>query len=107
MSESQNNYVVLTASGRVWSTRASPAYHSILDAIYVEYMSAGGNWDRPDILIHNGKVVVAKGLANIAWDYGKAFIQARMEAAAQINARFEACWETHPAKAAGIPVREG
>ena len=88
------NYVVLTASGRVWNTKASMAYHNILDAINNEQMSAGSNWDRPTQLIHNGVVVISSNLADIAWKYSAEFRDARFAAADAVNARFPASWET-------------
>mgnify|MGYP001171448099 FL=1 len=64
------NFTVIKMSGR---TEFFPDgnYFSILSNISHEYGTAGVNWDRPNMLLLDGKVVVGEGLADIAWDYGK------------------------------------
>jgi hypothetical protein len=63
------NFTVIMLSGRP-QFYEDVDYFTILSGIAQEYGSAGGNWDRPNTLLLNGKVVVPTGLADIAWNYG-------------------------------------
>lgn len=77
MSNSKNVYAVLRASGRPMDltrtansdTLESGPYLSILNHIAVEQSSAGSNYDSPSQLFLNGKCVVEKGLASLAWHH--------------------------------------
>lgn len=64
-------YAVIYGNGRAETVKDGMDYWSILDSVYVAYQSAGGNWNRPVMLLRNGKVVVEKGLADLAWNYGR------------------------------------
>lgn len=80
MSGEAKRYVVMRCSGAIrrmdtgisgTGTESAGPYLAILDSIYQEYQSAGGNWDRPDKLFLDGKLVVPSGLADLAWNYGR------------------------------------
>lgn len=96
-------YVVINRSGRVWNGRPGVmTWFSILDAIHVEFMSAGGEWDRPDKLLVNGEMVVASGLADIAWEYGEKLKIARFAAQDKVNADFSPDWYAKLAVKRGV-----
>lgn len=93
LGKSEPVYVVLTASGRVWSGKPGVmTWFCILDAIHNEFMSAGGSWDRPDKLIVNGTVVVERGLADVAYAYGQKSNKERWAAAARVQDEFRPDW---------------
>ncbi|EQA97250.1 hypothetical protein [Sphingobium sp. HDIP04] len=68
----EHRFVIVTRSGRAENCKDGSTYWSILSDVYARYQSAGGNWDRPNMLLLNGKIVIASGLADKAWDYGRA-----------------------------------
>ena len=63
------NLTVIRLSGRT-EFYADADYFAVLSVIAHEYGSAGSNWDRPNMLLMNGRVVVSEGIADIAWKYG-------------------------------------
>ena len=69
MSKGQN-FTVIRLSGKTEFIHNGD-YLGLLSNISHEYGSAGSNWDRPNMLLLNGKIVVSEGLSEIAWDYGK------------------------------------
>ncbi len=71
MSSERKVTVVMTASGRAKEHPAGADLREVLNAVYCEHMTAGSGWDRPTKLFVAGECVVADGLADIAWDYGK------------------------------------
>lgn len=66
-----NRFAVVRTNGQADTQKDGSTYWSILDTIHIEFQSAGGNWNRPTMLLHNGKVVVESGLADLAWRYGE------------------------------------
>lgn len=85
------NFVVITASGRVWggmAVKPETGYFDILSAIHLEYGSAGASWDRPATLLLNGKVVVDGKLADVAWAYGGALSKALQVAREHVQAQY-------------------
>lgn len=98
--EKPRNWVVITVEGRVWrhlppesATKSeSVGYFALLDAVYDEYQSAGGGWDRPTTLLLNGKVVVDRGLADLAWQYGRDLFAARTKAAEGVREKHTPAW---------------
>lgn len=66
---SEKRFVVVTRSGRAENCKDGSTYWSILSDVYTQFQSAGGNWDRPNILLLNGAIVIPTGLADKAWDY--------------------------------------
>ena len=64
------NYTIIRLSGRT-EFFSDADYFTILASIAHEYGSVGGNWDRPNMLLLNGKVVVPENIAEIAWEYGQ------------------------------------
>lgn len=68
MSKGQN-FTVIRLSGRSEYFQDGD-YFTILSGIAHEFGSAGSNWDRPNMLLLNGKVVIPEGIADIAWEYG-------------------------------------
>ena len=69
-SSDMSNLTVIRESGRADFYPNYP-YFTLLGVIYNEYMTAGSNWDRPNMLLLDGKIVVPEGLADLAWDYGQ------------------------------------
>lgn len=86
-----SNFTVIRQSGRT-EFFSDGDYFSILSSVAHEYGSAGGNWDRPNMLLLNGKVVVPEGLADIAWKYGRRNRELHDELHAKIQAEFTPDW---------------
>lgn len=70
MSRKQPNFTIIKESGRT-EFFTDRDYFGILSSIYHEYMSAGSNWDRPNMLLMDGKIVISEKLSEIAWSYGQ------------------------------------
>ena len=81
MTAKVHHYLVITRSGVPWRGAGVPAgqfstdkpeytYWSILGQIFTECGSSGGNWDRPWILMLDGRIVVEEKLSEVAWDFG-------------------------------------
>lgn len=66
----KHNFTVIRLSGRT-EFYPDADYFSVISNIAHEYMSAGGNWDRPNMLLMDGRVVVSEGIADVAWNYHK------------------------------------
>jgi hypothetical protein len=63
--------VVMTTSGRVKEYANGADEREILNDIYHNHQTAGSGWDRPERLFVGGECVVASGLTDMAWEYGK------------------------------------
>lgn len=86
------NFTVIRLSGRT-EFKSDTDYFSVLASIAHEYGSAPGNWDRPNMLLLNGKVVVAEGIADIAWKYGQRNRELHDEIHRKIRDEFRPEWE--------------
>lgn len=96
MSE-KRNYTIIRLSGR---TEYFPDadYYGVLGNIYHEHMSAGSNWDRPNMLLMNGKVVVSEDVTDIAWKHGERNRQLHNELRDKLRKEFQPDWlkgDTH------------
>lgn len=87
-------FAVVYENGRAETQKEGSTYWSILDAVYREYQSAGGNWNRPNMLLLNGKVVIDRGLSDLAWKYGKDAYDARCKADDATKAAHKPGWLT-------------
>ena len=86
------NYTIIKASGRTeWMPETT--YQAVLSSVYREYCSAGSNWDGPNMLLLNGRVVVDTGLADIAWRYGTSASKMRNEVERRISDAIKPKWE--------------
>lgn len=85
------NFTIIKESGRT-EFYSDIDYYGILSSIAHEYGSAGSNWDRPNMLLLNGKIVVPEGLAGIAWKYGQRNRDLHNEIHAKIRAEFKPDW---------------
>lgn len=85
------NYTIIRESGRT-DFVADASYFTILTSVSTEYRSAGGNWDRPNMLLRNGKIVVTEGLSEIAWQYGKRSQELYDEMLKKIQQEFQPEW---------------
>lgn len=85
-------YTVITERG-LTSVYRDASYISVLGIIYSEYRSAGSNWDHPNILLCDGKVVVPHGLADKAWEFGQYQSKAYDKARTDVEAKFTPSWE--------------
>lgn len=83
---SDHRFVVVTRSGRAENCKDGSTYWSILSDIYVHYQSAGGSWDRPNMLLLDGKIVIASNLSENAWNYGRAKSERTMQAVEAVQA---------------------
>lgn len=89
----QQNWTIIKESGRA-EFKTDTDYFSILSSIGHEFMTAGGNWDRPNMLLLNGKIVVEEGVADLGYEY---FIRSRElhdEINRKIREEFRPVWET-------------
>lgn len=85
-------FSIIRENGRSENVKDGSDYWSIMDAIYTEYISAGGNWNRPKMLVRNGEIVVHDGLANLAWDYGNDLQKGRNAALLASRSRHKPEW---------------
>jgi len=60
-------------------------YLAILSQIGDEMMSAGGEYDAPDKLFLNGKLMVESGLSEMAYQYHRDTVSARQAAAREVQ----------------------
>lgn len=67
-------------------------YFEILWAIGYDFMTAGSNWDRPTMLMLNGKIVIESGLADIAYKYMKRMKELNSEVSRKIREEFKPDW---------------
>lgn len=86
-----DNYTIIKNSGRT-EFIADGDYFSILSGIAHDYGSAGRNWDRPCMLLLNGRIVVSEGITDIAWKYGQRSRQLYDEIREQLQKEFEPAW---------------
>lgn len=86
-----DNYTIIKDSGRT-EFIANGDYFSILSSIAHEYGSAGSNWDRPSMLLLNGRIVVSEGIAEIAWKYGQRSRQLHDKIHEQLRNEFKPAW---------------
>ena len=87
----QQNWTIIKESGRT-EFKSDTDYFSILSSIGYEFMTAGVSWDRPNMLLLNGKIVVEEGLANLGYKY---FIRNRElhdEISRKIREEFKPDW---------------
>ena len=66
----KHNFTVIRDSGRT-SWHGDTEYRAVLDLVYADFRTAGSNWDAPNMLLMDGKVVVESGFADMAWKYGE------------------------------------
>jgi len=64
----KGNWTVIKDSGRTEFYQETD-YFSVIAAVGHQYMQAGANWDRPNMLLLNGKVMVESGLAELGYKY--------------------------------------
>lgn len=95
MTQTTFNYTIIKESGRTeWLP--DKTYQAVLAGVYREYCSAGGNLDRPNMLLLNGKVVVESGLTDLAWKYGNRASALRQAVERQISDEIKPTWEEAP-----------
>lgn len=87
----QQNWTIIKESGRT-EFKPDTDYFSVLSSIGHEFMTAGGNWDRPNMLLLNGKVVVPSGIADIGWKYVNRQRELQEELGRKIRAEFLPDW---------------
>ena len=87
-------YAVVYGNGRADTMKEGSTYWTVLEDVYRAYQSAGGNWNRPVMLLANGKVVVENGLADRAWKYGEDKYRRQMKALADCQREHAPDWLT-------------
>lgn len=92
MSE-KKRFTIIRESGRAEFSDTA-GYLDILDKVSIEYNSAGGGWDRPNMLLLNGKVVIESGLSEIAWNYGERRRELSAKSWEKIRSEFVPPWES-------------
>lgn len=88
----ETNFTIIRESGRT-EFFANYDYFSILSNVHHEYSTAGRNWDRPNMLLMNGKIVITEGLSEIAWKYGMRNRELHNEIHKKIREEFRPEWE--------------
>lgn len=88
---SKANFTIIRESGRT-NFHADTDYFSVLSNIAHEYRSAGRNWDRPNMLLMNGKIVVSEGIADVAWEYSERNRQLHEKLHATLMSEFTPPW---------------
>lgn len=91
MVKPKQNFTIIRLSGRT-EFFADADYFGVLANISLEYGSAGSQWDRPNMLLLNGKVVVAEGIADIAWKFGERNRELHDKLHRQIRDEFRPEW---------------
>lgn len=67
-----NRYVIVYEDGHAENVNEGWTYHDILDNISSNMIHSAYYYKNyPDILIKNRKIIIASGLNNIAYRYGK------------------------------------
>ena len=84
-----NRFAIIRSSGQAENAKDGSTYWSILDAIFQDYQSTE---NLPTMLLHNGKVVVEKGLYDLAWKYGTAKRDALNAAAEKVRVEHAPEW---------------
>lgn len=85
------NWTIIKESGRTEYIPNSD-YYSIIASVGRDYMSAGGNWDRPNMLLLNGKIVISDGLADVGYKYAKRDGELHDEISRKIREEFKPEW---------------
>lgn len=85
------NWTIIKKSGRT-EYILDGDYYSIISSVGRDYMSAGGNWDRPNMLLLNGKIVIAAGLADVGYKYAKRDRELHDEISRKIREEFKPEW---------------
>ena len=85
------NWTIIKESGRT-EFLTDNDYYSILSSVGRDYMSAGGNWDRPNMLLLNGKIVIADGLADVGYKYAKRARELHDQISRKIREEFKPDW---------------
>lgn len=85
------NFTVVRLSGRPEFYNTA-TYFDVLDKVAVEYGSAGSNWDRPNMLLLNGKVVVKSGLSETAWKWRERSRELQRDLRATLTSEFKPEW---------------
>lgn len=85
-------YAVIYGNGRAETMKDGSSYWTVLDDVYRAYQSAGGNWNRPVMLLANGKVVIETGLADLAWKYGTDLHRRQLRAVQDCKAEHMPDW---------------
>jgi len=97
----KKTYVVMRKSGRVMmfrgglgadNTHSQGPFLSILDTIATELMSAGSDYDPPEKLFLNGKVVVERGLDSLAYAYRQDSVAAAGAASDEVKNIHTPAW---------------
>ncbi len=86
------HYTIIRHSGRAENVKEGHSYWDVLSSVYTEFQSAGGNWDRPKMLLLNANVVVPDKLADLAWEYGQALREAQSKAVASTRELYKPDW---------------
>lgn len=89
--KTKQNFTVIKLSGRT-EFSSDRDFFTILSMIGHEFASAGSNWDRPNMLLMNGKVVIEDGLADIAWKYSERNRELHEEIRRKIQSEFAPDW---------------
>lgn len=83
----KGNWTVIKESGRTEFYQDTD-YFSVIAAVGHQYMRAGSNWDRPNMLLLNGRVVVESGLAGLGYKYVQRSRELHEEFTKKLNDEF-------------------
>lgn len=67
--------------------RTARDYFGVLYVVYNEMRQGGCNYDHPNVLMADGKVVIADNLSSVAYNYGKELDDALQKARDEVNAK--------------------
>ena len=93
-----DRFTIIRYSGRADNCKDGADYFSILDTVYLEHSSAPGDWDAPNMLLRNGKIVIEGKLHDLAWKYCRDRQQAMDEAATAVRDKHLPAWLKETAK---------
>jgi len=87
-----DRYTIIRYSGRADNCKDGADYFSVLESVFLEHSSAPGDWDAPNMLLLNGKIVVDHHLHDLAWKYCRERLRVIDEAAAAVREKHFPAW---------------
>jgi hypothetical protein len=65
----QHHYVIIYSDGRAENVKDGAGWYQILEQVGLHLSSAGSSTALANILMRDGKIIIAKDLAHMGYDY--------------------------------------
>lgn len=92
----KGNYTIIRKSGKS-TFYPDTDYYMLMNVVYGEFMSAGSDWDHPNMLLLDGEVVMKAEFQQVAYCYGQYRGQLFSNAEARAREKFAPEWLQKPA----------